>query len=617
MSNGEGASTPEPLPEQRAFIERSARSHALLVAGPGTGKTWTLSRTAEYLTQRGADPEAIAVLTLTRSMAGSLAERVPHGRASTLHSFALSLLNRIGEATNRNVADPWEQENLVRKDLQLGTLASFSQRPSLSVVDDFLDRLATAFREDQRAPADLSDIESRLLAVLDGQRELFRYRLLDELVWAVVRLLEQGAEVREPPAHVLVDEYQDLTSGELRLLYLLADRYRTRVLACGDDRQCIFGFRDADRLALHRFPEVYDLPQVDYLSRSKRCAAHICEFAEAIASVLPALPGIDRPSLRPWEGREDPGQIRVLLAPSPKAEARWVIQECRRLIEEEGIAACDVMIVIAGYRAQVFRSLREAAAEVEDLPCDYYDPMGFEPLATAVTTRLLNAGMRLLLDMEDQLAWRVLIWATRGVGDSRMTRLLTAGEATFLRNLRAVAERDGISRRALRAGELVIERFREMNDVAARDVVELLAQELQADCNVEELNPLIERIGTAASPSGWSRAIFELSQRTQTLASERPADIPVRTIFGAKGLEAEVVFLLNAIPHAFGIGGDPADGIRRLYVGVTRAKERLYITAPGYLRYTSLGHATGIAYAGLSSAITAAASRAAIDIETL
>src|SRR5512133_150080 len=95
---------PEPLPEQRRFIERDANEHALLVAGPGTGKTFTIECRARFLVEQcGVDPDGIALLTLTRSLVESLAERVPYGRAQTFHSFALTWLNRLGEAWERRV----------------------------------------------------------------------------------------------------------------------------------------------------------------------------------------------------------------------------------------------------------------------------------------------------------------------------------------------------------------------------------------------------------------------------------------------------------------------------------------------------------------------------------
>jgi hypothetical protein len=146
-------------------------------------------------------------------------------------------LNRLGDAWDRRVADPWEVSELVRSDLKSGFELAYEHAISRTSVGKFLDRLGSAFRENQNEPSDMSIEERRLFQVFQHQRELFRYRLMDELSYDLVRLLEQGAELDEPPTHVLADEYQDFTAGELRLLQLLAERSDTVIDACGDDRQ--------------------------------------------------------------------------------------------------------------------------------------------------------------------------------------------------------------------------------------------------------------------------------------------------------------------------------------------------------------------------------------------
>jgi len=607
-----------PLPEQQAFIDRVLRSHALLVAGPGTGKTWTLARAAEHIVNaRAASPEEISVLTLTRSMARSLAERIPYGCASTLHSFALTALNRIGEAAGRRVADAWEQENLVEVDLQLGMLLEFKRRIDRRVVRRFLQRMAASFRVDQSTSPDLDTTDRQLLTVFENQRELFKYRLVDEIVWTLIRLLESGVRLPKAPRYVLVDEYQDLTSGELRLLHILAEQYETRVAACGDDRQSIFGFRDADPLALHRFPKVYGLSneEIDYLSSTKRCPQLICNFAELLAKPLPDLPGIRRPRLRPWENREDPGEVRVALARSPIGEARWVVSECRHLVTEEHVKPCKIMVVVLGYRSQVFQFLSAAAREVESCPFEFYDPSGFDETARFVEVRLLNAGMRLLVDPEDQLAWRTLVWAKPGLGNTKLQQLLTAGESTFSRNVRSIAYRDSVVAKCVQAGDAVIRRFCGKTDVSGVGVVTEICTNLGIDYCIANLEGLFEKVGPEAPPGEWVQAVFELSQKTQIPPSDRPQGIPVRTVFGAKGLEAEIVFVMNATPQAFALGGRPADGLRRLYVAVTRAKQKLYISAPGNLRYTTLGHATNATYGGLCEQIRSVAEELGLQIE--
>src|SRR2546425_928431 len=433
---GDGAlGPPEDVPtaEQQRFIDRALASHALLVAGPGTGKTRSLGFAAREIVNGGVPEVGIVSVTLTRAMAGSLGKRILHGSKGTLHSFALGHLNRLGEAWGRRVADPWAVVNLVRIDLQLGVAAEFHVRPpTLPQIDRFLRALGAAFRDGQDEPPNLDAVQQRLWQVFRTQRELFRYRLMDELVTDLVALLDQGADLVNPPTHVLVDEYQDLTAGELRLLQLLAQR-AVRIIAAGDDRQSIYQFREADERALHRFAEVY-ATVLDPLTESWRCPRRICELAEAIAEPLEPLPGLERPQLIPKQGRAEEGSVRIVTHSSPKTEARWIVQECQRLVTA-GVRACDIVVITPAYLDQVFGVLKEVADERGGLTFAFYDPRFLDPVSKTPAVRLLGAGVRLLEDPDDQIAWRTLAWATPNLAGKRLARLLAAGRGSYSSNL--------------------------------------------------------------------------------------------------------------------------------------------------------------------------------------
>jgi superfamily I DNA/RNA helicase len=608
---------PEPLPEQRDFIERDASAHALLVAGPGTGKTRTLERRAEYLVdEQHVDDQGIALLTLTRSLARSLGERIPYGRAQTLHSFALSQLNRLGDAWDRRVADPWEVRNLVRTDLKLGFQNAYGRSIALTRIGRYLESLGTAFRDNQEAPAEMSVEQQQLHQVFLQQRELFRYRLMDELAFDLVRLLEQGAELDEPPTHVLADEYQDFTAGELRLLQLLNGSFGTVIDACGDDRQSIFGFRAADPLALHRFPAAYHLDHPDYLWRSSRCPQRVCDLANRLAETLSPLPGLERPALEPWQGREDEGVVEIIAASSPITEARWVVRRCRAFVNA-GRHPSELMVVASAYFDDIFRLLTRAADELEGLPFCFYDPRRTDPLADDLGVRLLNAGARLLIAADDQMAWRALVWAVRGLGDTRLTRLLTAGEASFLANLRRVAESDAVCRRALDAGDALIEQFAGQDEVDPNAIVELLVDRLECGpINHAGVDVVRGDVETAPARE-WLQQVFAVSELTQVKPDEVPDAIPVYTIFGAKGLQAPIVFMMNAIEQSFAGRGSLEDGVRRAYVGVSRARDHLLISAPLYLRGSTLEHTVGTRAGGLAQIIAGAAGHIGLDLQTV
>lgn len=608
---------PDPLPEQRAFIERAATGHGILVAGPGTGKTFTLQRMSEYIVEElGHDEESIELVTLTRSMASKLEEKIPYGRVQTLHSFSLRQLNQLGEAGDRRIAGQWEQQELIRRDLRREAEVVFPDATvSLDHIDGFFDKMPAGFREDQEGLEELSPEEQRIERVFNHQRELFRYRLLDEIVLVLVRLLEQGTPLESSPEFVLVDEYQDLTAGELRLLQLLAERFSTRILVCGDDRQSIFGFRNANREAIRRFQEVYDLDEIDFLAQSKRLPGILCAFAEEIASALPDIPGVPRPPIVPWPGREDDGELRLYLAPSPEGEARWVRDEARRLVEEEGFEPWEIMIIVAMYKQPVFSQLNDAEQEVDTLPFHFYEPGsgGFEFGDPDV--RLLGAAVRLVQDDQDQLAWRTLVEFTPNLGEARITRLLAADGTTFLANLRELAGSSGAIAVPLEAGERLISTFGGAGRISAQEVVEFLADQLGLDAlETGRVQNLVEEFGEELSPDVWDRHLVELEYSEEVSPELCPEGIPVRTIFGAKGLDAPVVFLMNAQEECFSARGDPGEGLRRLYVAATRAEEKLSISASSYLKYRSLGYAMEKERGAIAPNIARAAQSVGVEV---
>lgn len=607
----------EALPEQQAFIERDYTMHAVLVAGAGTGKTWTLERRSEYLVSQGVPEEAVAILTLTRTMARELSERIPYGRAQTLHAFALSQLNRLRDAWGYRVADPWEVRNLVVEDLKLGCKDAFSKTASVLQVQSFLERMARSFREGQDEPRDLTALETQLLLVFQQQRQLFRYRVMDELVDDLIRLIEQGTRIPMPPSHILVDEYQDLTAGELRLLQLLAEERGTVINACGDDRQSIYGFREADELALHRFAGVYGVNVIDYLWHSRRCSQAICDFANALEKLLPTLSGLERHPLAPWPGLEEEGRVRAISTPGPMAEAKWVVRECRASLAN-GVPAGGVMVVVASYYDQVFANLKRAADEEGEGVILFHNPRRPQIVAGDLAVRILSAAARLHADENDQMAWRTLVWATPDLGDARLTRLLTAGQGSYLANLRQVAGGDAVCARALAAGEAIRNRYGQEPTLPGLEAVRVIAEALGlTELSTATLERLIDGLPEALEPEKWLGTVFEVSEELEAEEGEVADSIPVRTVFQAKGLQAEVVFLVNAIDESFSRFGSVADGVRRLYVAATRARIELNISAPRWIRYTGLGHAVGRDAVALADMVVGAAQDCGVAVEVL
>jgi len=605
----------EPTPEQKDFIDACQTGDALLVAGPGTGKSRTLAETARRLVDDcNISPDDISVVTLTRSLAGKLAVDIPHGQASTFHSLCLTLLNQLGLATGMRVVDPWEEEHLVISDLQLITQNSYGTRPNVKSVKQFLRRLAKSFRSQQTDPQDISTAEKQLLTALTTHRKLLRYRLLDEMSWDLDRALRLSGAFIDLPTVLLVDEYQDLTAGELRLIQTLHEKHNLRVIACGDDRQCIFGFRDADPLGLPAFSSVYKLQKVHWLSESFRCPKLVCHLAEAVAEILPNQFAEERPVLRPHVSHVESGLVEINHAKSPQAEAKHVLQIAQDLILSNVVMPWQIMIVISKFQREIRAQLKTTYEEMEYPGFVLNDPSTRSPIIDAAELRLLSTAVRLLLDPKDQLAWRTLVALAPGLGAKKLLQLLTEGKSTFLQNLKLLGNSVAVVQKVLDSGTGFLDKFAVTEILSAEAAIVELSTGIGLTPDPDVIEAIRAELGDEELPFAWQSLIRELSSPPQIEPEDMPEAIQVRTIHSAKGLQSEVVFLMNAIEQSFDGDGDPADGIRRLYVGLTRARSQLYVSAPGFVQHHALGHTLNCKSTSLHPQLEIAADTCGIEI---
>ncbi len=607
----------------------------MVVAGPGTGKSWVIAnRVARIADRQELSTGEITVLTLTRSTARDLQRSVSHARVGTFHSFSLQQLNAIGAAVRRRVVDPWEQKNLVVPDLQLLLGRRHLRRDA---VDRFLTRLGAGFRENQTGVPDLTTIEMELREQWLFLREFMEFQLFDELSYNLLRQLESGGALIAAPRLILVDEYQDLTPCELALLRKIAETHGSAVFACGDDRQSIFGFRDADPLSLNNFCRVYSLDQPDYLSVTRRCPAAVCNFAEAIAAQIPPVPGLSRrPPLQPHPDLR-PGDVRLRTFPSTVAEANWVHTQIRHLLDE-GEPSNEIMVIVP-YSIDVYLTFLNRAAFGDGSGVTYYDTRTSDPACELVEFRTLYAFCRLAVDMNDHLGWRTLIHFARGWGPAFLRRVLGATATTFAAALRGVGALDERAGSLVRSVEQVVETLRGSERIEdACDAVTPWLRDVPGVANPNwglvlgllELEGLSSRVSAEEQAQSTVQFAEQFSaeflasvllsassaQRADLARGER--EIAVHTVYQAKGLQAAHVFLVGAFTQAFVNNNNPADGIRLLYVAATRAKEVLTITVGRYVRSRDnpLSRRLRVNAVELSPHILEAAGRVGIAIES-
>lgn len=607
------------LPDQRA-----AASHGVgpgrVLAGPGTGKTLTLTRRVCYLLDvQRVNAGRVLALTFTRAAARELTNRVAQAlgpaaapRIATLHSFALRQLLRSAGVMAAlpqplRVADDWEERHLVLEDLK-----QMLRLPKITQARDLLHQLSADW---QTLNADDAEWDRRFpnpafLGAWNEHRERYGYTLRAELVYQLKRALEQYAtfQLEGPPDHLLVDEYQDLNRCDLAVVAAVARR-GAQIFIAGDDDQSIYGFRKAHPQGIRRFPEDYhgavDLP----LSLCKRCAPHILELGLFVARQDYAR--LEKPLLS--ENNRPPGEVALLRFPEEEAEADGVVGLCRYLINRREVSPDKILILLRSDRHGLFSEPIRARLSQAGVPVA--SRTGTKSPLDAPSGREFLSFLRLLSNEKDHLAWRTLLEVRQGnrVGPAAVAAITDLCRARghrladVVQALRVDADAlptrlQGPLRTELTAIWAIREELRGQlppanppNPAAFAAALQQFAERLINDA--AERAAVVAELGITLLPghvatvagvlSGVEAANDDIEQDLQD------GSVNILTMHKAKGLSADAVIVLAAedeyIPGRAG-GDAQGDERRLLYVSLTRAREFLFITycegRPGAQRHS-------------------------------
>jgi len=546
-------------PEQRAAAAVGA-GPLLIIAGPGTGKTRTVTHRIAHLVSTGAvPPEQWLAITFTRRAAEELRERlralIPDRArrilATTFHGLGLQLLREehhaAGLSEDFRIVDDAERLALLRA--ALGSAASEREARRLLPALSSHKRAGTA-NASTTASATGHPEHTEAFARYDQalrERDLVD---LDDLIALPVRLLEDDPALvercRERWRYVAVDEYQDIDELQYRLLRLLAPADGD-LCAIGDPDQAIYGFRGADVGFFLRFQEDFPGATVVQLSRNYRSSAAI--VAGALQAIAPAtlVRGRVLEAMR-REPAAGPPRISLHQAATERGEADFVVRSIDQLLGGSSFFSLDSGRVEHG---------GEASLSFSDIAVLYRTDAQTAPLVEALS----RAGVPFQKRSHDRLADRPGVPPLLAVlrdrdDDVDGTRRPWGGfgEAPVLARLQQAAEAAAVPDPDLK-GEV-------------RGALELLA-------------PLAERCGT-----DLERFLAELALGAEVDTWDPRADrISLLTLHAAKGLEFAVVFLTGCedglLPLRWqgqGRAEDDAEERRLFFVGMTRARSHLLLT---------------------------------------
>jgi ATP-dependent DNA helicase UvrD/PcrA len=603
-------------------VQREAVAHdggpLLVVAGAGSGKTKVLTHRIAYLIrERKNSPFSILAITFTNKAAGEMKERVGGlvgsklGNAMwvmTFHSACSRILrkeaNRLGYTPSFTIYDSNDSERLIAfclKDLEIDP-RRFSPRMVANTIGRAKDGLIDEDTYSSMAGENWNERTiSEVYSLYQSRLRQANAMDFDDLIMNTVHLYRLYDDVltayRDKFRHILVDEFQDTNAAQYTLAKLLAERDRN-IAVVGDLDQSIYKFRGADFTNVMRFEEDFPDARVITLEQNYRSTQTILSAANAV---------IEHNQMRKpktlWTEMAGGELITRYHAENEHEEAAWISREIERLREEETRTYADVALF---YRTNAQSRVLEEIFVRLGVP---YRVIGSLKFYDRKEIKDALAYLRVLVNPADEVSLkRIINVPKRGIGDQTVAALDRFGQAnkiTLSEAVDRIEENTELGSRAVSAVGGIAELLRGLRELVARgvgpaDVLEQLldrtgyVEELKADGSIEALGRvenLKELIGVARefheeNPEGGVREFLEqvaLVSDADELVEEG-GSVTMMTLHIAKGLEFPVVFIVGledgVFPHMRSMT-DPAEleEERRLaYVGITRAKERLYLT---------------------------------------
>ena len=595
----------------------------LIVAGPGSGKTRVITHRIAYLVKVvGVSPRRIGVVTFTNRAARELRERLERLlgaraqqlTAGTFHALCAMVLRRDGEAIGVPpefiIFDDADQLDVVKRAMEQAELdpKRYSPRSMLTQISTAKSQLLGPQQYMRGRDSYYDELVQRVYTSYDELLQRSRGLDFDDLLSKTVELFRQAPNVldryQERFLHLMVDEFQDTNLAQYQIGRELAGKYQN-LCVVGDPDQSIYSWRNADLRNILSFQRDYSQAKVVHLSQNYRSTRTILEAARQVIAA-----NRQRLDQQLWTDNDQGKPLSLTEAYDEEHEAALVVQEVERLSREDGYQLRD-MVVAFRVNAQS-RALEEACLRY-GVP---YKLIGGIRFYQRKEVKDILAYLRLLHDPYDQVSLeRVVNVPSRGIGKQTVDGLVAwaAGMSVPAYAALQVLAGDESGAPAAQA------HFAPRQTQALLEFLSLLngLREAAADLDLPHLiDEVLERTGYrrglvqsdepdaedrldnlrelrgVASDWGEAPAAEVLSaflqgaalmQDQDALAEDEQQYLTLITLHQIKGLEYPVVFMVgveeNVLPHARSMDDvDQLEEERRLaYVGMTRAKERLYL----------------------------------------
>ena len=586
----------------------------LVIAGAGSGKTKVLTHKIAYLMkEKNILPWNILAITFTNKAAKEMKERIELlvGDAAkdmwigTFHSICVRILrkfiDRIGFDSSFIIFDTSDQKTMVKqilKDLQLDEKL-FSDRAVMSEISNAKNEM---LEPDQYAVKAHGDFRKEKIAQV---YERYQNRLkennaidFDDIINFTIKILMENVDVLEYYSnkfqYVLVDEYQDTNKSQFTLVTMLASKHGN-ITAVGDNDQGIYSFRGADISNILNFERDFSGTKIIKLEQNYRCTGNILKVANAVIKNNEV-----KYDKKLWTENDVGSLPKIFSADNEYDEGRYIAEQIEHLIREEKYKYSDFAVL---YRMNTQSRAIEEILRREGIP---YKIVGGLKFYERKEIKDIISYLRLVQNPSDNLSLnRIINEPKRGIGKTSLDQVEQLANHNEVSMYEVIKDANlyGLNRVYLKSREFVdlIEDARAKKDtMSVSEFIQYMLKKsgyikaLEDEKTIEAENRLenLEEFLTVAMEFEKEEAENTLQDFLEgmTLSSdidnveEAEDSVTLMTLHSAKGLEFPVVFLVGmeeGIFPGFRSIGEPEaiEEERRLcYVGVTRARENLFLT---------------------------------------
>ena len=595
------------LNPQQEIAVNHVEGPLLVLAGAGSGKTRVVTHRIAHLIDLGILASDILAVTFTNKAADEMRSRIRSMKnaqvlACTFHSLGARILREsihlLGYKNNFTIYDEEDSEKLLKnclEQLQLNEEKGLLKEMRLQI---------SSAKNSVHPPDEKADqIFSTVYTLYQSKLKECNALDFDDLLYLTVQLLQQHEQARREYQNrwlfVLIDEYQDTNFAQYTLAKLLVEHHRN-IFAVGDPDQSIYSWRGARYQNILNFEQDFPGAKVVTLDQNYRSTNNILQASNALIEYNP-----DRYEKKLWSAKGDGDKIRFFLAHSERQEAEFIASCMSKHMADENLSPNDIAIF---YRTNAQSRPFEDALLARRIP---YQIIGGLSFYARREIKDILSFLRLVVSNTDLISFlRTINTPKRGLGPSTLEKLANSAAEknlpifTFCEELIArhdffpklsAKQHSGLSsyvriirtlrdkRPSLKIHELITEVISESHYLNYLEEDPETMQDRKE--NLDEL------IGKAAEweeerdqPS-LSDFLEELSLRSSADENTHLPAIKLMTLHNSKGLEFSLVFLAgleeDICPHANSKGKTEAlEEERRLcYVGMTRAKQSLYLTA--------------------------------------